>query len=199
MFDPVASFARKIARFPAQILVRLRIPPDAVTVGGLVFHCAIAFWIATERATPFLGGALILLAGFLDTLDGSVAKLSGKATLFGEYLDSVVDRISDAVLLFGILVLFLRQGREAHAIAAAAALGAVPLVSYTRTKAEALGLKCEVGFMTRALRVMILGVGFYAGWIFPAMVILTAGSLITASHRIGHVWKLTRKRIGGRA
>jgi phosphatidylinositol phosphate synthase len=183
---------RVLARPLSKLLALLKVPPNLITLGGALFHVTVAYGIARGRFGPFLTGSLILVGGFFDVVDGAVAKLSGKVSPFGEFLDSVLDRFSDSAILLGLLLLNLSHGNSWEVVLLAVALGSFPLVSYARTKAENLGYECKVGIMNRTVRVIILGISLWVNRLAPALVILNAGSLLTVGRRIYHVWRLSK-------
>jgi CDP-diacylglycerol--glycerol-3-phosphate 3-phosphatidyltransferase len=132
----------------------------------------------------------------MDTLDGRYSRMSGKGTQFGAFLDSSLDRIEEAIVLTAVAGYFAARGMEGAAAATAVAIGASLLVSYTRARAEALGVECKVGIATRAVRVVILSAGlvFAKGaslghfeLLAPAVYVLAALSVITTLQRILHV------------
>ena len=134
---------------------------------------------------------------FGDTLDGRYSRMSGKASPFGAFLDSTLDRIEEGVVLAAVGVYFSRQGNDLAVGATVLAVLASLMVSYTRARAEALGVECKVGIADRAVRVVILSAGLVFGdllnLIAPAVYVLAALSTITVFQRIWHVRKeLTR-------
>ena len=140
-----------------RLLTRLGVSPNALTVAGVVVTTAgaLAFFLQSHRA----GGFLILLGGLCDANDGSLARNSGKATRFGALLDSSVDRYAEFVMLFGIGGYFLMVSDYVSAAATFLALCGSFMVSYTRARAESLGLAAKVGVMQRPERIVFLGAG----------------------------------------
>jgi len=147
-----------------QFLARRHITPTTLTLTGFVITLGAAALIATGYL--FIAGFVVLVAGFFDMLDGALARRTNQVTRFGAVLDSVLDRVSDAVLLLGILVFYLFFGDRSTVgiLVVCLALIGSPLVSYIRARAEALGLECQVGLFTRAERVIVLAVGL---WLSP--------------------------------
>ena len=139
---------------------------------------------------------MVLAAGFFDMLDGALARYTNKVTRFGAVLDSTLDRLSEAVLLLGILVLYAREQSVALILLVGAALIGSLLVSYIRERAEALGLECQVGFFTRPERVVVLALGLLLNQFFEALAIALAIvvvlSFFTVGHRLIHVWQQTK-------
>ena len=128
-------------------LFRLHLRPNHMTMMGLV----VSLFAAAAFVTGHLrtGGFLVALAGLFDFCDGSLARASGQVTPFGAFLDSVIDRYSDLVVLLGIVVFFSSIPHLRGAVAAMAALVGSLMVSYTKARAESIGVECNVGFMER--------------------------------------------------
>jgi len=187
MADPLGRAVRFMAKYPGAILARTKILPDHVTILGLLVNCAVAYFIARGRLSYFTVGILIWAAGFFDALDGSVARITGCVTVFGNFLDSVLDRYSDSVIYLGILVHFLRSGRPDYAVLVSVAMIGSLAISYVRAKAESLDLECEVGFMPRTVRIVILGASFCAGWVFWGLLIIAVMTHLTVVQRILYV------------
>lgn len=153
-----------------------------ITVAGLVGNIAAA--IAITNNEILLGGILVLLFGALDMLDGAVARATGRATAFGALLDSVFDRLSEAIIFGGILVYQLNQGHDEEVILSFAAVVGSILVSYVRARAEALDVSITDGLFTRPERVIFIGVALTLGWLRPALWVLAIVTLITVGQRI---------------
>ena len=194
------SEARKtIAYYLTQPVVRLLaktpIAPNAVSWFGFLLTVGAAALIITEHLLA--AGFVVLIAGFFDILDGALARGTNRTSQFGAVLDSTLDRLSEAVLLLGILVLYAREQSAIGILVAGLALLASPLVSYIRAKAESLGLECHVGLFTRAERVIVLALGLllsqfdYA--LIAALAIIVVFSLITVTQRLLYVWRQTKK------
>ena len=191
---------RRIAFRAMAGLARTRITPDALTALGLSV-CALAavavYFEYRNEMLWFWSGAILFWAGsLLDVLDGALARQSGRGTPFGAFLDSTTDRVGEAVMLGAIALVFARDGNEVALAATFAAMTGSFLVSYTRAKAEALGLKGDVGIGSRAERVTVIVTGlFLAPWgLLPwAVYLLTATAWLTVIQRIVHVRRqLTR-------
>ena len=189
-----ARYKDRIARFAdpvAALFVRLRVKPNQLTIIGLVFSLLSA--LAYARGQIPLGGVLLGLAGLLDLLDGSVARLSDQATLFGAFLDSVMDRYSDLTVLLGILYFYVQLNRTPEVFLAMATLVGSSMVSYTRARAEGVGVQCEVGWMERGERVLILVFGSLVDLLPVTLWILAPLINWTAFRRIYHTWRVTRE------
>ncbi|MCS7207377.1 MAG: CDP-alcohol phosphatidyltransferase family protein [Dehalococcoidia bacterium] len=169
------------------------VSPNALTLVGLVLTAPVAYLAATGR-WMWAGGAL-LVAGLMDMLDGALARRTGRATPFGAFLDSLVDRVQEAGVLLGILVFYGRQGEMAGSLLAFLALWGSFLVSYTRARAEGLGVPSpRIGIMTRPERVLLLVVGLLTGWVVPALGVVAGLGFLTAVHRTYEVWRYLRRR-----
>jgi CDP-diacylglycerol--glycerol-3-phosphate 3-phosphatidyltransferase len=143
-------------------LERTPITPDALTISGVGLCIAGAVFVYFEYVTGWfyiLGGALFVVGSVLDILDGALARRSGKGTPFGAFLDSTVDRVGELFMLSAIGLVLMRDGSEWGVALAFAAVGGSFLVSYTRARAEAIGLRADVGFGSRAERVVVISVG----------------------------------------
>lgn len=180
--------------------IRSRVDPNVVTtVGFLVTICAgIAFFMGHVR----IAGALVLLGGFVDIIDGQVARATGQASVFGSFYDSTLDRISEVVVFLGIFSLYSGGHPDFDypwmVYTVALAMAGSLMISYTRARAEALGLDCDVGLMQRLERVVLIGGsallfgGAFGGavltWVLILMAVLTN---FTAFQRIVWVYRHT--------
>lgn len=175
-------------------LIESRLTPNAISLTGLALN-VVAAVLVLERYY-FLAGIAFIVGSVCDTLDGRYSRMSGKGTPFGAFLDSTLDRIEEGVVLAAICVVFAQDGEEWAAGAVVIAVLASLMVSYTRARAEALGVECKVGIATRAIRVVILSVGLVLAkgaslvdveLLQPAVYLLAALSVFTVFQRIFHV------------
>jgi CDP-diacylglycerol--glycerol-3-phosphate 3-phosphatidyltransferase len=168
----------------AGTLVRANIPPNLLTVLGLVCNLAAGGALAFSRL--YSGLFLMIVSSFFDSLDGAVAKIGGRVTPFGGFLDSTLDRYSDAAVLGGLMVHFLRQGRLPTAALAFSTLVGSFVISYVRARAENFIPSCRVGYWERGERVTYVMVGLLWGRVDVVMWVL--GILVhwTALQRILH-------------
>jgi CDP-diacylglycerol--glycerol-3-phosphate 3-phosphatidyltransferase len=175
-------------------LIESRLTPNAISLTGLVGNLVAAALVWQEYF--FLGGIAFILGSIMDTLDGRYSRMSGKGTPFGAFLDSTLDRIEEGIVLTAVAAYFATQGDELAVAAVVVAVLASLMVSYTRARAEALGVECKVGIASRAVRVVILSVGLVfakgAGLgdfelLAPAVYVLAVLSTITVFQRIFHV------------
>jgi len=166
------------------------INPNVLTFLGLVVN----FWAAVLFATGRfrLAAAVIFFAGFLDMLDGQVARRRNRVTAFGAFYDSTLDRYSDMALYMGLLVYYAVIGRTAYVVLAAVATAGSVMVSYARARAESLIPSCKVGFMERPERLVLLILGGAFNRMAPALWVIAVVSTITVIHRIVYTWQETR-------
>jgi len=171
-------------------LIDSRLTPNAISLTGFVL-CAVAA-VLVWREEILLGGIAFVVGSVCDTLDGRYSRMSGKGTQFGAFLDSTLDRIEEGVVLAAVAVLFSRDGNDAAVAAVVVAALASLMVSYTRARAEALGVECKVGIADRAVRVVILSAGLLLTGVGLdvleiAVYVLAAASVVTVLQRIWHV------------
>jgi soluble lytic murein transglycosylase len=171
-------------------LFRLRLRPNHLTVAGLGVSLLAAAAFVTGRTR--LAGGLLLLAGLFDFFDGSLARASGQVTAFGAFLDSVIDRYSDLVVLLGIVVLFAQMPHARGAIVAMAGLVGSVMVSYTKARAESIGIECNVGVMERPERLICLIGGALFDLLEPSLWLLAILANVTAIQRILHTRRAVR-------
>ena len=177
-----------------QRLIDSRLTPNAISLTGFLLNLAAAV-LLFERFF-FLAGLAFIIGSIMDTLDGRYSRMSGKGTPFGAFLDSTLDRLEEGLVLTAAGVYFASQHDQVAVAAVVLAVLASLMVSYTRARAEALGVQCKVGLATRPVRVVILSIGLVlargAGLghfhlLAPAVYVLAALSLVTVGQRIWHV------------
>jgi CDP-diacylglycerol--glycerol-3-phosphate 3-phosphatidyltransferase len=175
-------------------LIDSRLTPNTISLTGLALNLLAAVLVWEQLF--FLGGIAFIVGSVMDTLDGRYSRMSGKGTPFGAFLDSTLDRIEEGIVLTAVAGYFALSGNRVAAAAVVVAVLASLMVSYTRARAEALGVECKVGIATRPVRVVILSIGlvFARGaslgsfeLLQPAVYVLAALSLITVAQRIRHV------------
>lgn len=179
----------------APIAKRISIHPNTVTVIGFLVTCIAALLLPFDLK---LGGALILLGGFFDMLDGVIARTNGKNTRFGAFLDSTLDRYSDSFIFLAVAWHFLEENHLAGVLLSAGGLVGALLISYVRARAEGIGIGCTVGLMERPERVVLLAFGCITGWLFPVISLLFFFSHVTVVQRIAHVYRMSAAGEGGR-
>lgn len=202
--ESLAAVRKKAAYYltdvPVRWLARTRVTPNVLSWLGFGLALGAAVLIALDRLIA--AGFVVLGAGFLDILDGALARRTDRATRFGAVLDATLDRASEAGLFFGILGLFLLTGPQpvlaaslgmgwAVALVFFSWLGSV-LVSYIRARAEANGLECQNGVFTRTERVVVLTLGLWLNQLVLALAIIAVFSYITAGQRLYGVWRQAR-------
>jgi CDP-diacylglycerol--glycerol-3-phosphate 3-phosphatidyltransferase len=175
----------------ARVLLGARVRPNQLTVLGL--FCSAAAALAFGSDWVRWGGVLLVLAGACDILDGALARVSGQVSPFGAFLDSVLDRYSDILVLAGVVYLFMRRGEAVVVVATLGALIGTVMVSYTRARAESVGVECRVGFMERGERLLVLVAGALVDFLAPAVWVVAVGANLTAAHRIWHTWCATQR------
>lgn len=185
------AFFGKLFSPLASVLLRLGVSPDIVTIIGTVGVCAAALWFY-PRGEFLVGTLVITLFVFSDTLDGVMARRSGRSSLWGAYLDSTLDRVADAAIFGGLVLWYAGDGRNATMAALALAcliLGSV--VSYSKARAEGLGMTANVGIAERAERLLaVLVATGLVGWFLPQIVLgivlglLAVASLVTVIQRM---------------
>ena len=178
-------------------LALTRISPNLLTFFGLVINtmAAILFGYAKgeNQARMFLyAGLVIIAAGIFDMVDGRVARATNQVTQFGAFFDSVVDRYSDVVLFFGLLVYYARANRFFYIVLVAVVMTSSVMVSYTRARAESLIPSCKVGFMERPERIVAVILGALFNRMAPVLWVLAVFSTITVIHRISYTYQQTK-------
>ncbi|HEV8472244.1 MAG TPA: transglycosylase SLT domain-containing protein [Methylomirabilota bacterium] len=176
--DSVRAWSDPVGR----ALFRLRLRPNHLTLCGLVASIVAAgCFIAGQTRWA---GVVLIMAGLFDLLDGSLARASGQVTAFGAFLDSVIDRYSDIAVMLGIVVLFARMPHARGALVAMVGLAGSVMVSYTKARAESIGVECNVGMMERPERLICLIVGALLDVMEPALWVLAIFANVTAVQRI---------------
>jgi CDP-diacylglycerol--glycerol-3-phosphate 3-phosphatidyltransferase len=169
-------------------LIDSRLTPNAISLTGLLLNVVAAVLVVDERFV--LGGIAFIVGSVMDTLDGRYSRMSGKGTQFGAFLDSTLDRIEEGIVLAAVAWVFAERSESFAAAAVVVAVLASLMVSYTRARAEALGVECKVGLATRAVRVVILSAGLLLeglDLLAPAVYVLAALGSVTVLQRIFHV------------
>ncbi len=172
-------------------LIESRLTPNAISLTGLALNVVAAVLVFADMY--FLGGIAFIVGSIMDTLDGRYSRMSGKGTPFGAFLDSTLDRASEGIVLTAVAYQFSVEGKDIGVAVTLAAVLSSVMVSYTRARAEALGIKGDVGIAPRAIRVVILSIGLLfakgAGLgdfelLEPAVYVLAALSIVTVLQRI---------------
>ena len=187
MLDRIRPFGRRVAEWPARVLARMGFTPNAITIVGLLLNVGVAAVLASGQ--PVLGGVLVLVANAFDMLDGALARVTGKASRFGAFLDSNIDRYAEALIFLGIGAWLFTLGDGSLLLAVYAATVGSMMVSYARARAEGLGVGGEIGLLPRPERLILLSIGliFHGYLLAPVLWILAVFTNITAIQRILYV------------
>ena len=189
-----ARNGQELRAYARDRLIESRLSPNAISIAGLVGNL-IAAGLVTQRLF-FLAGVAFVVGSVMDTLDGRYSRMSGKGTLFGAFLDSTLDRIEEGIVLAAVAGYFAVEGEDFAAAMCVVAVLFSLMVSYTRARAEALGVECKVGLATRPVRVVILSIGLIfakgAGigdfeLLAPAVYVIAALTIFTTFQRVWHV------------
>lgn len=190
----VGVAAEEISAVVRNRLIESRLTPNAISLVGLIGNLAAAVLVLQEYF--FLAGIAFILGSVMDTLDGRYARVSGKGTMFGAFLDSTLDRLEEGTVLTAIAWYFADQGDPFAAAMCVVVVMNSLLVSYTRARAEALGVECKVGLATRPVRVVILSIGlvfakgagvFDIELLAPAIYAMAVLTAFTVVQRVWHV------------
>ena len=181
--DPIITFS-----------IRHNADPNVITSVGLIFAAFSAVFAGSGRFV--LAGIFLLLSGWFDTLDGSIARRSGRVSKFGALFDSVLDRYSEMLVYFGFAFYFIRIEAYWIALAFAISLGGSLMVSYVRARAEGLGFQCKVGILQRTERILLLVFGSVTSRIMLiiAIWIIAVLSNATAIHRLFYIYQKDHER-----
>jgi len=169
------------------VLSKTSITPNVLTWIGFLIAVATALFAA--YGNMIVAGLLILFGGYFDMLDGSLARRTGRVTVFGEVLDSTLDRLSEGAILLGLLYWFAVDGSIIGIMLAGITLLSSLVVSYIRAKAEIVRVECLKGFFTRPERVIVLAIGFLINQLEIALGIIAFFSLFTVGQRLFNVWR----------
>ena len=176
-------------------LAKWNISPDAVTYLGLVLTIGVAVLAALGEIR--WAGLAYIVAAVCDALDGTLARVSGKGSRFGAFLDSTIDRFEESIVLLGLSIHYALVGGQLEIpLILVVAVGSL-MVSYTRARAEAVGVACKVGFMTRVPRVAVMIVGLILDQVLIALILLALTTLYSTFHRMYYVWRMTGGETGG--
>jgi CDP-diacylglycerol--glycerol-3-phosphate 3-phosphatidyltransferase len=196
--------ARTLASRSVTSLAQTRVTPNALTTAGVTLCIAAAVLVPFENRNEllfyWLAAIVFVVGSVLDILDGALARAGGKSTPFGAFLDSTTDRVGEGAMLSAIALVFARAGNDTAVVFTVVAVGGSFLVPYVRAKAEALGLRGDVGLGSRAERVVVITAGLVlAPWgaLQWAIYLLAATSLITVLQRVLHVRKQLLGGING--
>src|SRR5277367_4792698 len=181
----------------AALLAPTGIPPNVITWLALVLNLWAGVLFAAGRFRA--AGGMMILAGLCDLLDGPVARRQNRVSLFGGFLDSILDRYADLIVFLGILVYYARVNRFMYAVLAGAAMAGAVVGSYPTARAESLVPTSEIGFWERPERLVLMILGALVNRMPIALWILAIGPNVTVIHRILHTWKQTKSYDAGTA
>jgi len=194
-WDSFTDWARTQARvllMPiARVMGRLGIHPNTITILGLLLQAGVGVVFGLGYIT--LGGWLLLVVAPVDALDGALARVLGKQSRFGAFLDSTLDRLSDAALILGLTVHYLLHGAHFEVVLLLISLVAAMMVSYIRARAEAEGFPCKVGVLTRLERIVLIGALSAVGLPTVMLWALAALSVFTVIQRMSYVYAVSRR------
>ena len=188
--------SQELRSYARDRLIESRLTPNAISLTGFVLNLLAAGLVWDKMF--FLAGVAFIVGSIMDTLDGRYSRMSGKGTPFGAFLDSTLDRLEEGIVLIAVGAYFTSRHNEPAVACTVAAVLFSLMVSYTRARAEALGVECKVGIASRPVRVVILAAGliFASGaslghfeLIKPAVYVLAGLSVITVAQRIWHVYR----------
>jgi len=188
------SLARYITGPVVRLLSRTPITPNTLTVCSLLIAIIAAVLVALEY---FIAAGLVMLfASFFDILDGALARSTNRVTKFGGALDSSLDRLAEAVIFIGLMVVYAGSQSIYGVALAGIALVSSLMVSYVRARAEGLGVDCQVGIFTRAERIAVIVIGLllarFSWALTAALIVIIVFSSVTVCQRLYHIWKNTR-------
>lgn len=173
----------------AALLAPTGIPPNVITWSALILNLWAGILFAAGRFAA--AGGMMVLAGLCDLLDGPVARRQNRVSMFGGFLDSILDRYADLILFLGLIVYYVHVNRFRYAILAGAAMAGAVMVSYAKARAESLVPPSEVGFFERPERLILMILGALANRMPIVLWILAIGPNLTVIHRIVHTWQQT--------
>lgn len=187
----VKSAARRPMNGLAALLSRTPLTPNAVTFISFVLILGVAAVIAAGY--HLLGGALVLAVSAMDMLDGALARATGRVTKFGGFLDSTLDRFSEAALFFGLLIFYVQRQMTTESLLVFGVCVGSFMISYVKARAEGLDISCNVGLLARPERIILLAVGLLIGQMPVFLWLLLALTYFTVIQRMVHVWQQMTK------
>ncbi len=175
-----------------RLLVKSRLSPNALTLIGLLAAGGSAYLISTGSFV--IGGIVLLISGVFDLLDGMLARGTNRVTAFGGVLDSVSDRIGEAGILLGLMFFYLTPPMKQELVLIYVTMAGSFMVSYLRARAEIIGVKGDVGIMTRPERVFLLALGLLINQVPIILGIIASLTFFTSGQRLFHIWKASRAK-----
>lgn len=191
----VRKYSRKFLEPLARFISATGVSPNVITLTGFLLMVGVAFVIGWGYLV--LGGILITAVAIFDAIDGTLARMMGRTSRFGAFLDSTLDRFSEAVIFLGLFIYFMGQNQQLELILIYATVVGSLMVSYARARAEGIGVPLKDGLFTRFERIFLLVIGLLFNLLTPALWILAIFSNITAIQRMYLVWRITGGEEGG--
>lgn len=188
--ERIRGWASGVVTPIARAVARSGVSPNGLTLIGFALVLVPTFLLA--RGLFIWGGVALIAASAFDALDGAVARQTGRVTRFGAFLDSTLDRYSESLLYFGLLVHYVGIGAPVATLLVYASLVGSLMVSYTRARAEGIGVQCKEGILTRLERLVILALGLFANRVTWSLWVLAVLTNVTAVQRMIFVWRRTR-------
>jgi CDP-diacylglycerol--glycerol-3-phosphate 3-phosphatidyltransferase len=192
LVDRIRGLTEGVRSALARAVGRLGISPNTLTLAGYVLHLPALYALATGHMR--LGGLAVAVASLFDALDGSVAREMRQASAFGAFLDSTLDRYSEATILLGLLMYYSRKGALLETVLIYVAAVGSFMVSYTRARAEGAGIACKTGWFTRFERVLLIVICLVTRQVRLLVWALAILANLTAVQRVLYVWGETRGR-----
>ncbi len=184
-----AKFGHFLDKPFTPLVKKIPLNPNVLTAAGFLITVAAAFVLPYNVK---LGGLFILIGGLFDMLDGIAARVNNKATRFGAFLDSLLDRYADAFLFLSVAWYLASKGEHNGAFLSLGTLVGALLISYARARAEGLGESCHAGIMERPERIILLIFAALTGWFIPVLFVMFVLTHVTVIQRAYHVWKVLR-------
>lgn len=181
-----AKFGHFLDKPLTPLVKKIPLNPNVLTVAGFVVTITAAFVLPYNIK---LGGLLILVGGLFDMLDGIAARVNNRATRFGAFLDSLLDRYADAFLFLSVAWYLASKGEHTGAFLSLGTLVGALLISYARARAEGLGESCSTGIMERPERIILLILAALTGWFIPVLLVMFVLTHVTVIQRAYHVWR----------
>jgi CDP-diacylglycerol--glycerol-3-phosphate 3-phosphatidyltransferase len=193
--DVVRKYSRLFLEPLARFVSRTGISPNVITVIGFLLMIGVAIVLA--KGYLVLGGLLIIAAALFDAIDGTLARMMGRTSRFGAFLDSTLDRFSEAIIFLGLFIYLIGQDQKIELILIYATVVGSMMVSYARARAEGIGVPLKDGLFTRFERIFILVVGLLFDQLTLALWVLAIFTNLTAIQRMYLVWRITGGEEGG--
>ncbi len=193
--EVVRKYSRTFLEPLARFISRTGLSPNIITVIGFLLMVGVAWVLAQGHF--FWGGLLIIAAALFDAIDGTLARMMGRTSRFGAFLDSTLDRFSEAIIFLGLFVYLIGQDQNLELILIYATVVGSLMVSYARARAEGIGVPLKDGMFTRFERIFILVIGLLLHQLTIALWILAIFSNLTAVQRMYMVWRVTGGEKGG--